>query len=226
MDLLDLIFPKKCFACGKTGLYICDDCLSSVRKARPICFYCRKPSIDGMTHSKCKKKLGLDHFYSIWIYEGVIRKAILQLKYRYTSDLASSLCDKVLSKIKENNMVLTKDALLVPIPLHGSRKKWRGFNQSEITGQKLAKHFSYYFVPDLLLRTRNSIPQANLKKAERIKNIRGVFSFNSKYEDLKRNFNIIIFDDVATTGSTLKEAVKVLKHKKFEHVSIFSIART
>ena len=83
MSLVDLFFPKKCLSCAKGGRYICEACLNKVKRARQICIECERPSIDGMTHTKCKRPWGLDACFSIWVYEGVIRKAFIKLKYKF-----------------------------------------------------------------------------------------------------------------------------------------------
>ena len=74
MGILDLIFPKTCLGCGREGQYICPNCLAKVLLLKPACPYCEKPSIDGFTHIRCKKKYGLDGLTSIYRFEGVIKK--------------------------------------------------------------------------------------------------------------------------------------------------------
>lgn len=226
MGILDFIFPKNCLNCGKVGSYICKSCLEKIPKAKNICFYCRKASIDGMTHTKCAKKLGLERYVCPWIYAGVVRKATIRLKYRFSYDVASELVNNYISKAKEYDLPFPKKAIIVPVPLHLAREKWRGFNQSEILGRGISKKLGYKFIPDLLLRRKKSVPQAQLKGEERKKNIRGAFAFNEFYKDFDKTTEIFVFDDVATTGSTLKEAVKVLKRKNFKRVSIMTIPRT
>ena len=209
MNILDLIFPKSCLDCKKDGQYICKSCIGKVRYKKQICIVCERASIDGVTHIKCKKKLGLDGYISLWRYEGVVRKAIIGLKYKFASEIAKELSMYTSNRLTTGEYFLPENTLLVPIPLYWYRGNWRGFNQTVEIGKLLAERMGWDFVPDLLLRKKLRKPQAELKEDDRKKNIRGVFSLNSNYQLLSTSY--ILFDDVSTTGSTLKEAGKILK---------------
>ena len=219
MGILDLIYPKKCLECKTSVEYICSKCLKKVRKAISICLVCNRPSLNGRTHKKCKRPHTLDQLISGWKYEGVIRKALLALKYKYVTDVAEELITKYLKELKTP---VPKKAILVPIPMHPKRKKWRGFNQAEELGKIITKKLDWDYIPDLLIRTRYTKPQTELKGEARKKNVVGVFKVNPDYRDCN---NIILFDDVTTTGSTLKEAGKILKMKGVKKVKGFTITR-
>ncbi len=159
---------------------------------------------------------------SIFRYEGVIRKAIIALKYKYSTEIA-----KELANICAQNLKLTKfthKCLLVPIPLHRQRENFRGFNQSAEVGKLVASKMGWEFIPDLLIKKKPTASQVELSVEKRRQNLQGVFSLNSK-RILSDISNILIFDDVFTTGSTLKEAVKVLKHTRVKKVCGLTIAR-
>lgn len=126
MGVLDLIFPISCLECGKGGKYLCDKCLIKVGKAKLFCLECHKFAIDGATHFKCKKARTIDFAYSPWDYSGVIRKAILKLKYNFAYKIAEELADKFVEKIKRDVPILPKEAVLIPIPLYRLRENWRG----------------------------------------------------------------------------------------------------
>lgn len=225
MSFLDLIFPKTCLWCGKSGQYICPDCLGKVQFLKPACPYCEKPSIDGFTHTKCKKRCGLDGLISVWKYQGVVKKAITSLKYKYATEIVQELCGYYVPELNKLSVksVLKNGYHLVPIPIHWHRKNDRGFNQSEEIGSVVAHEMGWKFEPDLLIRIKSTTPQAGLSVEDRRKNLRGVFSVNSniKYPVT----NILLFDDVFTTGSTLHEACKILKRKGVEKVWGMTIAR-
>ncbi len=226
MDLISLIFPRNCLNCNKEGSYLCQSCLVKCRIPKPVCPYCEKASIDGMTHSGCKTPLSLDGLTSIWNYEGVVRKAILALKYKFATDLISELADKFTGELITAKYHLPPKSVLVPIPLFWYRKNWRGFNQSEEIGKIVAKRIGWQFTPNLLIRKRLTTPQAELKAEERSKNIQGVFSINPTYQPLTISHQpLILFDDVWTTGSTMKEATKVLKRAGAQKVWGLTIAR-
>ncbi len=224
MGILDLVFPKTCLICGKSGRYICRKCLRKVSYAKQLCPACNKPSIDGVVHIKCKTAWGLDGVVCIWAYGGVVRKAILTLKYKYSSDVAKELASCLDEEIKKGKTVLPKNVVLVPIPLHKKRKNWRGFNQTEEIGKLLARAQRWAYCPDLVTREGLRKPQTELKGKQRRKNVVGVFSLNRAFENSLKQKTILLFDDVYTTGSTLKEAGKVLKRNGSKKVWGLTIA--
>lgn len=230
MNLLDLFFPKKCLGCGKTGGYFCAECLNFVSPASErICPVCEKPSIGGLTHPRCRTFTSLDGLTSVFAYKGIIKKAITKLKYKFVSDIASDLVeiflsfcgeDKTFSRICQQSKIV-----LVPIPLHPQRKKWRGFNQSELLGKMIADNLSIKFLPDLLIRIKNTTPQVNLREKERKVNIKDAFSLSLNSQLLINNYSILLFDDVWTSGATLKEACKTLKRSGAKMVWGLTLAR-
>jgi len=222
MDLIDIIFPINCLECGKEGKYLCDSCLAKIGKARLFCLECHKPSIDGAIHAKCSKKYSIDFAYSPWDYEGIVRKAILKLKYNYAYKIAEELAERLIKKIESETSILPTDAILIPIPLYKLRQNLRGFNQAEKMGKLISESLGWDYNPDLLVRTRRTTPQTELKGVNRTKNLLGAFSANPKSKIY--NSTYVLFDDVLTTGSTLKEACKVLKRRGIKVVWGLTIA--
>jgi len=165
---------------------------------------------------------GLVH---LWPYGGVVRKAILGLKYKYATEIAKELSSNITSEVKSNRVALPKKATLVPIPLHKKRKNWRGFNQVEEIGKLVSEAVGWEFVPDMLVRRELRTPQTELKREQRKKNIKGAFALNPIYDIHNTKYDIILFDDVYTTGSTLKEAAKVLRRNGSGDVFGLTIAR-
>lgn len=226
MDLADLVFPRKCLECKKSGLYICSSCLNKVRIPPQICVGCKRLSFDGRTHVNCRRPLGLEKTTSLWIYEKVIRQALLKLKYRFALDIASELVDHMGHQINKNKPPFPKNCLLVSIPLHRQRRKWRGFNQAEEIGRLFASRLEWEFYPDVLIRKKSTRPQTELRGEDRRKNIIGAFALNRNYQPLITSHRpLIIFDDVYTTGATIKEAAKVLKRNRAKKVWGLTIAR-
>jgi competence protein ComFC len=204
MSLFDILFPRYCLECKQPGKYICDSCISKV------------------AHGGWR---GID--YSVFKYEGVIRRAIIALKYKFATDLVDELVAACIGRSVNQYSLFSnqKSICLVPIPLHWHRHNWRGFNQAELIGEKLAKQMKWDFVPDLLLRTKESTPQVQLKGVGRRKNLNGVFSVNPIRKSLILNHeSLVLFDDVYTTGSTIKEAERVLKLAGFRNIISLTIA--
>lgn len=153
-----------CLQCGKGREYLCQNCLSKVDHAP----------------SNYSSKL-----ISVWRYEGVVRKAILRLKYSFVKDIAVELGTKYARELKDNPW-LPKDAILVPIPLSTRRHKWRGFNQAAEVGKVVASELGWGFEPTLLRRQRNTTPQVGLSKIERLRNTSGIFAVNLPREALAK----------------------------------------
>lgn len=211
MGILDFIFPKHCVNCGKIGRYFCAKCKSLIKYIdRQICPVCGKPAIDGATHPRCQTRYSLDGLTSIFRYDGIVRNAVKSIKYRFVSDLAEEFVDlvpySILSTI--NHQLPT---IIIPIPLHISRFRFRGFNQAEVLGRILSKQLGIPIRTDILKRIRKTIPQVEMKdRKKRLKNMEKVFSVSPNIL-ISQYPNILLFDDVYTTGATLRSAANVLK---------------
>ncbi len=225
MDALDLLFPKKCLGCGAVGRYICLVCLEKVRAAKQVCPYCENASIDGMTHYKCKRKFGLDGLSCLWNYEGVLKRAIISLKYKFAKQVGEEIINLTLKALggHPSTSVLKDFEVLTSIPLQYLRQNWRGFNQSEFLGREVSGFLKIKFIPDLLIKKKITPSQTEVMAEERRVNVKNVFSLNSTYK--LQSTDYIIFDDVFTTGSTLKEAAKVLKRAGAKRVWGLAVVR-
>jgi len=167
-----------------------------------------------MTHPGCKNKTSLDGLYSPFVYRGAIKRLITDFKFQMVKELQetiSNLLDKEIRKTsllsfwKKNNFVFT------PLPLHSYRQRWRGFNQSSLIGEQLADKLGLSYNKEVLVRTHFRSPQVGLSQKQRKKNIKSQFTVFSQAKNQIKKKNILIIDDVWTTGSTLKEAGRVLK---------------
>jgi ComF family protein len=193
--ILDLIFPKTCFGCGKTGSYFCPKCRENIK-----------------IHSlKFSSKLPKEGSLSLFYYHGLVRSAIQSLKYEFVTDLAdefsSIFSQKIIKKYpdllnywQKNNFIIT------PIPLFHSRQNWRGFNQSLLLSKLIAQKLKLTFSDQIIFRHRSTFTQSHLKNTQkRQENIKNAFT-----PILPIPKNLIIFDDVATSFSTLNSAFKSL----------------
>jgi len=160
---------------------------------------------------------------SLFKYHGAIRLAISDLKYNFVTDLAPEFARLTSEQLKKYFPNLLKywqknKFVLIPIPLHKKRFNWRGFNQSELMARLIAKNLNLPY-KNILTRTRNTYSQAHLsKKILRLQNIDHSFALTTK----KLPKNIILFDDVYTTGSTLNSAISILPKNK--NYFIFTLA--
>lgn len=223
--LLDLLYPKACLECKLPGVYICKKCLSDVRIPFSTCPVCQRFSIEGKTHPKCKTKYSLDSHVALWNYEGVIRKSIIALKYKFASSLVHEIAQCSTLTINNRYEYLKQiNCTLVSIPASRMRYNWRGFNQAYEIGKLISEKTGWKFLPDLLIK-RNTKTQTGLKKEERLKNLKGAFYVSSK-GNLSKDSPILLFDDVWTTGSTMNEVANVLKKAGFTRVEGLTIAKT
>ncbi|MEK7525970.1 MAG: phosphoribosyltransferase family protein [Patescibacteria group bacterium] len=212
--------------CGKQGDYLCKECLLHSKKQWPCCPNCQKLSPLGQTHDNCKTKLGLDGLISVYCYGGVIKKAIFAVKYQYAYKLSDNIAAIVGQDL--NNLDLFSSPVLIPVPLYRKRENLRGFNQTEEIGKRLASRLNWGFEKDIVMRIKHSKPQVGLSHQQRLRNISGEFAVNMEYlasiPELKSK-TIIVFDDVWTTGATIKEVCKTLKENGFKKVWGLTIAR-
>jgi len=116
--------------------------------------------------------------------------------------------------------------LMTIVPLHKKRLKKRKFNQVALIGKAMFKKSSSKFFLDILLRTKNNISQVKLGKTQRERNLKNIFMLNEKYRDLVKGKNILLLDDVMTTGATLEHCAKVLKKSGVEKVFVLTVAKT
>jgi len=234
MSFTDLLFPRQCLGCGREGGYFCSACQKQIKTLGfQICPVCEKPAINGLTHPRCQTRYTPDGLTSIFPYEGIIKTAISKLKYKFITDLAKELVGSMVRTIELDLLVQFKSlkwffmdhkSILIPIPLYWRRENWRGFNQSELLGKRLADHFHWQLRTDILIRQKHAQPQVKLKGDERQQNIHGAFKISPNIQIFQYP-NIVIFDDVWTTGSTLNEAAETLKKAGAKRVWGLTICR-
>lgn len=184
---------------------------------------CQKGSIDGMTHPKCQTAYGVDGIISSIVYKGIVKKLLYQFKYRpYLSDLkvilGKLLYEGLIQQEALEKFISGKNVWITSVPLHKSRERMRGYNQSDLLAKELSRALNIGYVPNILGRIKATKPQFELKKEERKKNILGAFSLNKKFQKDIKGKQIILVDDIATTGSTLQECGKILKQGGAEKV--------
>lgn len=228
--LFDFLFPKRCIGCKKQGSYFCPSCVESAKPHFPqVCPVCERPSPDGVRHKYCDKHQTPSGLHSIWAYEGAPRKLIIKLKYRFISDITDELAEIVTNSLKSykslagNSVWLEEKVTVIPIPLHWKRENWRGFNQSEELGKRIASKMGWDFT-NLLIRAKHTAHQVGLRGKSRRENVQGVFT--PKTDPLTSYHpNILLFDDVWTTGATMKEAVRILKLAGVRHIWCLTLCR-
>lgn len=221
---LDFIFPLRCVSCGSFGQYLCLGCQGNLDYFSPQrCLYCDKPSVDGLTHKGCQKTNGLDGLFVFGHYTGPLKKLVKKVKYQGVWKAIAAVAPVIL-----NNYHFKFDFdFLVPVPLSKKREAERGFNQSYLLALSLKSGLGKdVSIADILKRTRDTKPQFDLKFSERKENVLNAFSLKETVISSKiSGQSFCLVDDVATTGSTLLECAKVLKHYGAKKVFAITIAR-
>lgn len=212
--ILDIVFPVKCTLCGKNGADLCLDCLKDAPAAERESARWIFPLYD-YRHPGTKKALRLLK------YKGKKRLAKLFAKILY---------DKILEELSELSVMENfTNPILIPIPLSPKRYRERGFNQAELICRELIKinnlrdSVDIKLEKNILIKPKETEHQARIKdRNARLKNIVG--SFAVKNNEKIKNRNIILIDDITTTGATLSEAKKVLKQSGARKVIAFTVA--
>lgn len=183
---------------------------------------CERLAFRGMTHPRCKTKYSLDGLTSIFRYDGIIKQAVKSLKYRRVSDLAKEFVDLVPRSCHPD---VRRDPVLIPIPLHPSRFRDRGFNQAEVLGRLFADRLYMPVRTDILKRVTATTPQVEMKdRRERLQNMKDVFALAHDTCNMTHD-TVILFDDVFTTGATMRAAGETLKHAGVKSVWAVTMAR-
>lgn len=228
MKVLDLLFPKKCVVCKKTGDYICENCFINLSfDAKSVCLLCDKASYNNLTHPACFKKYSIDGCFSALTYNKTTQKLVYSFKYKpYLTDLSIFLSELFYDSLIQNEDFVKEtkkvEWVFVPVPLYSLKLRQRGYNQAEILAKVLSKKFNFK-TQDILKRVRDTKTQVGFSNLKRAENIKHAFSMKPNF-DIK-NKNIFLVDDVVTTGSTLKEAAKVFKQAGAKRVIGLTLAR-
>jgi ComF family protein len=207
MFLVDYLFPKRCVSCQKWGAYICDRCSKDIQVfGFPICPLCDRPTVNGRTHDVCQMPFCLDGFIPIAQYAEPVSSLVKKIKYARVFDAGSEVFR--LFKYHWPSYAPQFD-MLIPLPLHPKKLQARGFNQSEMIARTIAKSRRFTVVTDILVKVRETTPQASLQLADRKANLQQGFVCLKKSAVKGKIIGVV--DDVATTRTTLQLAGEVLK---------------
>lgn len=232
--ILDIIFPIYCLSCGEEGDWICKECFKKITLLKKqACPICGNESKGGVRCFNCRNKSEINGVISASAYwepgnqdakeakDSFVKKAVHIFKYRFVKDLSKPLAELMIGQLKNRQIVkkqapipfgpdIESDKIIIPVPLHAKRLRWRGFNQAELLAKNLSDYFDLPLENSILIRKRNNIPQVEVKdRRERMENIKDAFGCVNT--ELIKGKTIILIDDVCTTSATLSECAKVLK---------------
>jgi len=209
--ILNIVFPVNCLSCGKNGKDLCFNCLETFTPA---------------------ERETAKWIFPLYDYRNpLIKKTIWLLKYKGKKRIAVIFAEVLYERILEELSDLTplenfRQPILIPIPLSNKRKRERSYNQTELICKeiiKLDKKNNLILEKNILIKPKETEHQARIEsRNKRLKNIIG--SFEIKNLEKIKNKNVILIDDVTTTGATLFEAKKILKQAGAKKIIAFTIA--
>jgi ComF family protein len=230
--LFNLVFPDDCRVCGSplenvSRVPVCPTCLAAPEPlaADYYCVCCRTPFLNAAPLDAdgrcdlCRRGLrGFDSAYAFGAYEDTLRELIHLFKYGRVRPLAGRLGALIVSAIPRDQAF----DLVVPVPLHWRRRLERGFNQSELLADAVAKRYGLRAV-NAIRRKRATTAQAGLTNARRRSNVAGAFAIARGASVEGRR--VLLVDDVMTTGATLAACAAVLKRAGARYVAVLTLAR-
>lgn len=223
--LLDLLYPKRCCFCGKISRKaLCETCRKKVIYVEePRCKKCGKPirfQEDEYCHD-CRRHL---FFYeqgkSVWLHKEPVSTSIYQFKYHNKRYFAAYYAQE-LYRLYGDWMKRCHIEVIIPVPLHKKRRRKRGYNQAEVLAKELSKRSHIKVNKKAVVRVGETTPQKTLGRGQRKRNLKDAFLVTKHWE---REKNVLIVDDIYTTGSTIDALAEKLREKGAEKVWFLTIS--
>ena len=211
--VLDLFFPPRCGGCGRSGGWLCRDCRLAARPLAPLsCPTCSRPCAVVPCPLCSSSSPSLDSVTAWFALEGPIREAVHRLKYEDRPALATHIADLGLSTGE------LPPGLVVPVPLGATRLRSRGYNQADLLARRVASRSGRGYRA-ALVRSRETAAQVGRGGAERREALLGAFSWTSPVPE-----EIVVVDDVVTTGATLMECGRAARAAGVRRVHGLAVA--
>lgn len=209
-NILNLVYPNVCGFCNK----ICKECLCKKCEIKT-----KKYEINLIQKNKNKY---FEELFCIFKYESIIREILIKYKFNNKSYIYKTF-SKIILKNKKTCGFLEKYDIIIPVPISRKRKYERGYNQTELIAKEIAKILNIKLENNILIKIIDTKVQSELSKKDRLNNVKNAFKIinDGKIKDM----NVLIFDDIYTTGSTVNECAKVLKIAGANKVGILTIAK-
>ncbi|MCM1144244.1 MAG: ComF family protein [Blautia sp.] len=225
--LLDFIYPRRCPVCDKAvkpfGSLICEGCKEKIKYIKaPYCQKCGKELKDKRAlfcHDCMQREHVYDKGMALFAYPSVA-SSIFRFKYKNRKEYAAYYGERMASILGERILALQPDAL-IPVPIHSSKKRVRGYNQAEALARELGGRLNILVETKLIVRTRKTIPMKDLSAQERQNNLKKAFKIRDN--DVKLN-TVIIIDDIYTTGSTIDAMARELRGVGVRHIYFAALA--
>lgn len=222
-SLLELVYPTQCALCGRSGQLICAACFDSLSFIESdICLQCGKPSY--FQAEQCRECRGKQFVFSqsrsLGLYQGNLKELIYKLKYGNCRGLAKIFAQLLIDHIESDFFLVD---LVTSVPLSKEKQSERGFNQAQLLAEHIAGKLNQPFV-GIIYQRKETEDQSKLQADERRKNVRE--AFGAKQDLLSKGMDVLLVDDVFTTGSTANECSKVLRKAGAGSIRVVTIARS
>lgn len=236
---MELVYPRKCIFCSraipmksyreiiKESSYdlLCERCRISIKDSyieEPYCLKCGK-QLDSITQEYCVDCRSMPHIYdrglSVFKYHNDIKESVYRFKYKACKCYGGFYGEQMAEKYKDIIKKWQPD-VIVPVPIHRTRMKKRGYNQAELIGRVLSDKLNIPMDINVLFREKNTKQQKKLSKDFRIKNVENAFKVAI---NVVRYNKIILVDDIYTTGATINACARVLKQAGVQEIYFISI---
>ena len=227
--LLGLLFPRRCPVCAEivepSGEKICPACLRSLSPVRePCCKKCGKEISDqqGEYCPDCMRRpRTFDSGAALLNYNEAARQSMAAVKYKNRREYLDFYAQAMNLRLAKRVKIWDAEAL-VPVPIHPSRRRKRGFNQAEELANRLSDCWGIPVNTRLLIRKKKTLPQRDLGPSERLKNLQEAFDLHPSVSD-KIPESVIIIDDIYTTGSTIEACSRILKKAGVKRIYFLAV---
>lgn len=232
--LYDLVYPPHCPICRKHLTFpdsdeiLCPDCRDAlIRNTPPFCPKCSR-HLDDIGLPRClpcrKQPHQFDFAWAACLYKDPLRELIIQFKYNQKTRLRGPLARCVRDFVQTYNLDIRQFDCIAAVPLHPVRLRERGYNQALLLAERIAAAYHIPLSVGNLVRARNTRQQTLLSEKERWTNMHGAFRINHPAGFFRKN--VLIIDDLLTTGATVSEAAGALKRAGAGTVGVLTLAIT
>ncbi len=204
---IGLIAPHNCLGCDDEGSLLCEYCRSELLVPVPErCYRCHAQAADSQTCSKCRKRSRLQNVWVTTDYDGTAKALIGRLKFGRTTAAA----DVIAKQIQNTLPYLPEDVLIVSVPTASNRVRQRGYDQAQLIARQLVARTGHQYAPALVRMGQSR--QVGSNRQQRLVQLKDAFRMSHRGSQLVGGKQILLIDDILTTGATLEAAAQILRN--------------